>query len=511
MKRSLAIFIALVALCVAVYSFAYQWDQNHQGNSEKIRPALVAGLFYPDDPAQLGFAVDTFLAAVQPAKQDGALFALLAPHAGYLFSGQVAAHAYALLKKHHFERVVVIAPSHFESFPYSAIYDGDAYTTPLGQIPVDKAFAARLAEKSPLLRLSDSGHRMVQGRGEHAIEDELPFLQRTLGAFKLVPIIMGEQNYDIERALGLALADSIKAQGAARDPDTLIVVSSDLSHYHTYDQAVQRDRKVLDAIAEGDHFSLSKNFERGIWEACGGGPIVSAMIAANRLGANNNVILNYANTGDVTGDKSHVVGYASAAFLRTEAQSASPTKTFSLALQEKDALLAIAKKSVETAVRQQKLYDLPQSLPKAFEPARGAFVTLREHGLLRGCIGFTTPTKSLAETVRDVAAFAAAHDARFSPVTPDELGRLDYEISVLSPLRPIKDVQEIRMGTDGLLLREGEAEGLFLPQVPAEQGWDRTTFLEKLGVKAGLSTNAWQDSNADLFAFTAFVFGDEAR
>jgi hypothetical protein len=461
---------------------------------------------YPANPAELAKMVDEFLAKVPPIKLDGPLVAIVSPHAGYPYSGQVAAYSYSLLKGKKFERIVVIAPSHFEAFPFASIYDGDAYTTPLGAVPVDKDFGKRLAGLSPLIQISGHGHGEVQGHGEHALEDELPFLQRVLGEFKLVPIVMGDQSYEVCRALGVALAKAI------RDSSTFIVVSSDLSHYHPYDEAVGIDHQTLKAIEDWDYLSLSRNFETRVWEACGGGPIIAAMIAAERLGARRAIILKYANSGDVTGDKSRVVGYGAVALIKENPKARTENKGPSLSLnqKEKDALLRIARKSVETAVKEHKLYECsPEGLEHLAE-ARGAFVTLKERGELRGCIGYMSPVKPLCMTVRDVAAYAALEDRRFAPVSVAELGLLQYEISVLSPMRRVMDIQEIKVGKHGLLIKKGETEGVLLPQVPVEQGWDRKTFLEEVCLKAGLPRQAWQDEDADLFLFSALVFSEQS-
>jgi len=496
--RSVVALSVLAACVLLLAGFALRVD------GPKTRPPLVAGGFYPADPAELSKMVDAFLANAAVAKLEGPPVAIICPHAGYPFSGQVAAHSYVLLKGRKFERVVVIAPSHYESFAFSSIYDGDAYATPLGSVPVDKAFAARLASLSPQIQISGRGHGEVQGHGEHALEDELPFLQRVLGEFKLVPIIMGDQNYELCRALGVALAKAIGNSG------TLIVVSSDLSHYHPYDEAVSIDRQTLQAIGEWDYLSLSRNFETRLWEACGGGPIIASMIAAERLGAKRAVILKYANSGDVTGDKSRVVGYGAVALVREKARTEGKGAGFALDGKEKDALLRIARNAVEMAVKERKMFECSPGGMERLAEARGAFVTLKKHGELRGCIGYMTPMKPLCMTVRDVAIFAALQDRRFPPVTEAELGQLEYEISVLSPLRRVTDIQEIKVGKHGLLIKEGETEGVLLPQVPTEQGWDRKTFLEEVCLKAGLPKQAWQDEGADLFLFTALVFGEHS-
>ncbi len=453
--------------------------------------------------------VDDFLAHAPPSKLKGPLIALVSPHAGYPFSGPVAAHSYALLRGKKFERVVVIAPSHFESFPFSSVYDGDAYSTPLGQVPVDKAFAGQLVKMSPLIQLSSRGHGEVQGHWEHALEDELPFLQRVLGNFKLVPIVMGEQNYATSRTLGVALAKLIQkgSKNADGEFDTLIVASSDLSHFHPYDEAVTLDHKSLRATEEWDYFNMSNNFQEQIWEACGGGGIVAAMIAAERLGANRSMVLNYANSGDVTGDKSRVVGYGAVALIQDSAQARSKGPEFKLSSREKAALMNIAKNSVETAVREGKLFQCSPQGMEALAQERAAFVTLKKKGELRGCIGNIAPRKPLCHMVRDVAALSAMRDNRFQPVTVAELNQLEYEISVLSPLRRVTDWRQISVGRDGLVVRKGETEGLLLPQVAQEFHWDRTTLLNETCLKAGLPARCWQDEDTDVFQFTAIVFG----
>jgi AmmeMemoRadiSam system protein B/AmmeMemoRadiSam system protein A len=470
--------------------------------AQSIRQPVVAGSFYPQDPKSLAATVDTLMAHAQVPATKGQVIALIAPHAGYTYSGPVAAHSYALLRGLPVHRVVVIAPSHFEAFPFSSVYDGDGYATPLGRVPIDKEFAQKLASSSPLIRLSSRGHAPPsQDQGEHALEVQLPFLQQTLSDFQLVPVVMGDQSYEASRALGVALAE------LSRGSDTLIVASSDLSHYHTYDEASALDRKTLNAIQEWDYLTLSRNFQSRVWEACGGGPIVAAMIAADRLGANKAEVLKYATTGDVTGDHSRVVGYGAVALLKDTKRHSEPTR-FSLSGQDRKDLLDIARKSVETAVKERKLFQPPADLSQGLRDDRAAFVTITMRGELRGCIGYTAAVEPLALAVRDVAVSAALRDPRFPPVKASELPELRYEISVLSPLRRVLDTNQIRVGEHGLLIKKGDYEGLLLPQVAKEQRWDRNTLLEQTAVKAGLPPKAWRDKDTDIFAFTALVFGE---
>lgn len=475
----------------------------------KVRQPAVAGAFYPADPKELARTVDDLLAGAKAQPLAEPPVALIVPHAGYMYSGGVAARAYALVKGHKFDRVVVISPSHIDAFPFAAIYDGEAYATPLGTVPVDKAFAAKLAKAGSGLQLSGRGHAASGDRGEHALEVQLPFLQRALGEVRLVPIVMGDQGYEACRALGTALAKTVPGS------QTLIVASSDLSHFHPYEEAVRLDRRVLKAVEEWDYYTLSRNFEQNLWEACGGGPIVAAMVAAERLGARQARVLEYANSGDVSGDRSRVVGYGAVALMRVAKGPAEGNgaggPSFTLGESEQRELLWLARKSVETAVREGKLYEGPAPRFAALLEDRGAFVTLKNHGRLRGCIGYVFPMKPLYLTVRDVAAMAAVRDERFPPVSTPELDQLEYEISVLSPLRRVLDVKEIVTGRHGLVVKRGEREGLLLPQVAREQKWGRMKFLEQTCLKAGLPPEAWRDPETDIFSFTAFVFSEPGK
>lgn len=483
-------FAALVCLAVSP-------GTSRPGEKQAVRLPVVAGAFYPANAGELTHMVDGFLAAAKVPEVKEPV-ALVVPHAGYIYSGAVAAHSYALLKGRKISRVVVVAPSHYEPFPFAAVYDGDAYATPLGNIPVDKDFAARLA-KRPFIKLSSRGHISSTAQGEHSLEVELPFLQRMLGGFSLVPVVMGDQSYEASRALGMALAKLVKGN------DTIIIASSDLSHYHSYAQAVSLDNKTLNAIEAWDYLTMWRSFRMGTWEACGGGPIIAAMIAAERLGATQGEVLKYANSGDTTRDRSRVVGYGAVVLARVSGRLPGPVEV-SLNDSERRELLEVARRSVDAAVKHT-AYAPAAPSDRTFLQERGVFVTLTKKGELRGCIGYVMPLKPLYQAVAEAAVAAALHDPRFPPVTAKELDQLEYEISVLSPFRRLLDIRQIEVGRDGLLMRRGSNEGILLPQVPVEQHWNRSTFLEQAGVKAGLSPTAWQDEDTDIFTFSALVFG----
>ena len=500
-----AFLIAAPLLALLVFS---PFKHDSSGDQPKVRQAAVAGSFYPADPKVLSAMMDDFLAKVTGPQISEPIIAVVAPHAGYEYSGPVAAYTYAQLKGHKYTRVVVIAPTHYVAFDYTSVYDGDAYTTPLGQVPIDKEFARRLVKMSSTMQLSDKGHQATSDAPEHSVEVQLPWLQKILGNFELVPIVMGDTSYESSRALGVALAKMLRD-----DHNTLVLASSDLSHYHPYDDAVKIDHKTLNALQAWDYFSMSRNFQwrgpgqPGIWEACGGAPIVATMIYAERMGANQARVLKYANSGDTTGNHSRVVGYSADVFVKADSGKAAETP-FSLTEGEKSELLALARKSVEYVVQERYPYEPPASTSSSLNQERGAFTTLKEAGELRGCIGYTSAVKPLYITVRDTATLAATQDPRFPQVSASELPKLEYEISVMSPLRRVTDVQQIKVSQHGLLMKNGDSEGILLPQVPVEQQWDRQTFLEQTCRKAGMRSDCWQDENTDIFSFTAVVFGE---
>jgi AmmeMemoRadiSam system protein B/AmmeMemoRadiSam system protein A len=493
--------LAIIILGGAIMTF---FGKNTPISDEKVRHPGVAGSFYPGDSTALSEMVLKLLKQAKPPTIKGTIIGLVSPHAGYVYSGHVAAHSYDLLKNRHIQRVIVISPSHIIAFSGSAVYNGSAYRTPLGEIPVDIDFCKELAAQHPSIMLSSEGHNTErQGRMEHALEVQLPFLQRVIDDFMLVPIVMGDQKYESCRALGIALSKMIT------NDKTVIVASSDLSHFHPYSEAVRLDQKVLTAILEWDHLNLSRNLNSRIWEACGGGPIVATMIASERLGANQAQIIKYANSGDVPiGEKNSVVGYTSAAFYRDKSAASGHGFDFILSKKEQEHLLNIARKSVEMAVREGKRYEYSAGGFESLEKDRGAFVTLNEDERLRGCIGYTSAVQPLCQTVQSVAISAALKDTRFSPVTKNELGKLSYEISVLSPFQHINDINQIIIGKHGLMIKKGSYEGLLLPQVATDNQWDTLTFIRHTCRKAGLPLDAWKDEDTDIFVFSAFVFGE---
>ena len=272
-----------------------------------VREPAVAGTFYPAHPETLSQQVREFLSRAEPKKIEGEIKALVSPHAGYIYSGGVAAYGYRLLQGSHYDLVAVISPSHRVYFPGLSIWDGEAYRTPLGRIEVAQEEVRDLISSYPFISYHPQAHSQ-----EHALEVQLPFLQVVLEGFKLIPIIMGDQGYDSCQRASQALAKVLMGKKA------LIVASSDLSHYHPYSVAKSLDRVVIEDINDFDPKKLGEDISQGRSEACGAGPVITAMLVSQTLGADRAEVLHYANSGDVVGDKGAVVGYLSAVIYKSK-------------------------------------------------------------------------------------------------------------------------------------------------------------------------------------------------
>ncbi|MDH7514842.1 MAG: AmmeMemoRadiSam system protein B [Bacteroidota bacterium] len=271
-----------------------------------IRPPAVSGTFYPADPTLLMMEVDAFLDAAEVEDVRGTIVGLVAPHAGYMYSGRTAGYAYALLRGKPIETAVIVSPSHREYFKGISVYDGDAYRTPLGIVDIDDRIRRKLLGHRGVVIPSRFGHRM-----EHAVEVHLPFLQRVNNDIRIVPLVMGDQRGEYCFLLGRILSEVLSGEQA------VLIASSDLSHMHTDEEARRLDAVAAEDIAALSPTRLLRDLESSATEACGGGPICAVMHAGILLGADRARILHTSNSGDVTGDTSRVVGYISAAFLRT--------------------------------------------------------------------------------------------------------------------------------------------------------------------------------------------------
>lgn len=473
-----------------------------QSWGDMIKEPNVAGGFYSADPKELSDSIDYYEQSTGPVPTDRKVLIAISPHAGYPYSGPVAAYAYKAISRNHYKTIVVIGPSHFHAFEGISIWPKGAFKTPLGVIPVDEDFAQALLKEN-----TAEFHVLPEiFSPEHSIEVELPFLQKTFDNVRIVPILMGDPDPQVCRDLAVALDKLI----GTRD-DVLILISSDMSHYYTYDVANQMDALSLKAIQEIDPKKFFEGCISRKMEMCGFVPVTTALLFAKLRGIKHVEVLKHANSGDTSGDKSRVVGYSSVIFYSDLLGQADPPDEESRVLNpaQKKELLKIARNSIESFVKTGKAPDINTKDARLNE-IQGAFVTITKHGALRGCIGNIIGQEPLYETVRDMAVAAASQDPRFSPLTAAELKDIDVEISVLSKPRSVKDASEIQLGKHGVIVSKDGHQGVFLPQVATETGWSKEEFLAQLcSQKAGLPAEAWKDPDTALYVFTADVFSEK--
>jgi hypothetical protein len=498
MKKIIDKKLFLYVLLIFTTACGQETKKEPQQEIKQIRKAAVAGSFYPISPGDLSETINGYLNQANPQKIEDEIIGIVSPHAGYVFSGPVAAFAYKLLRGSTYDVVVVISPSHQEYFKGCSVYNGDAYETPLGKVPVNKELVIAITSKNENIYSSEHGHFPLPGKmGEHSLEVQIPFLQSVLGNFSIVPIVMGDQSEQNCLDLGEILANVLKGK------KFLIVASSDLSHYHPYTDAHKIDANAVKAFESGDYKKILQ------CDACGAGPIAAMMIATKKSGANQTKILKYATSGDVPeGEKGRVVGYMSGVSIKTKEKNDSLEVGFNLTDEEKKELLALAKQTIVKCVSGE---SLGEYTPKhdILKTNCGAFVTIHKKGDLRGCIGHIIGDQPLYKTVEEMAVAAAQQDPRFYPVQKDELPLLDIEISVLSPFERVRDLKEIEVGKHGLMISKGRYRGLLLPQVATENNWNKEEFLEYTCRKAGLSTNAYKDPETIIEKFSAIVFGEK--
>jgi AmmeMemoRadiSam system protein B/AmmeMemoRadiSam system protein A len=432
------------------------------------RPAAVAGMFYPGDPAELGQTVSALLAHATEDRRVHAPKALIVPHAGYIYSGPVAASAYAQLAglRGRIRRVVLLGPTHRVYVRGLALPEAERFATPLGEIELDREGMQRIAALPQVLP-SAAAHQL-----EHSLEVQLPFLQAVLGEFRLLPLAVGE-------ATAAEVAEVLEQVWGG--DETLIVISSDLSHFLPAHLARQIDRGTANAI-------LALNAHLNHEQACGATPVNGLLLAAKRHGLQP-VELDLRNSSDTAGDPERVVGYAAFAF-QAEAATEQPGED-----EKGKTLLGLARGEIAGKFGE----PARPVADAAWLQAPGAtFVTLTRHGDLRGCIGTLEAQRPLGVDVRENALAAAFRDPRFPPLAYAEFADVRVEVSLLSPTQAIdvkgegEALAALRPFVDGVVFEYGHARSTFLPQV-WEQLPDPAEFLAHLKRKAGLPMDFWAD------------------
>jgi AmmeMemoRadiSam system protein B/AmmeMemoRadiSam system protein A len=478
-----------------------------------MRPTAVAGPggFYTDDPERLRTQIEGFLQKAEVPELSGRIVAVMVPHAGYVYSGPVAAYSYKALQGRPISTVIILGNSHRAYFSGAALSPDAVWDCPLGPVEVDQSISKELLASSAVF-----GESSVAHAPEHSLEVQVPFIRTVLPEAKIVPILMGEVTDSEVSQVADALAPIVKRLGV------LLVASSDMAHYPAYDAAVKSDKAMLEAIAtldpdrirSRDREIMAQGVPELVCTLCGLDAVVATVRVANKVGVTKAEILKQATSGDTAGDKSRCVGYGAVAFVAPKAAtqtSEKPTNSDELKLTEaeKRRLLKVARQTLEAnfGLAEAPSLDPGDSQPLAKKTA--CFVTLKLKGRLRGCIGELEPREPLIKAVASRAIAAAEQDPRFMPVKKEELKDIAIEISAMSPLRKVNSPDEIIVGKHGVVVKQGFHSGVFLPQVAPEQGWDRDTMLSILCTeKAGLPADAWKNG-AELWVFTANVFSEE--
>ncbi len=454
---------------------------------QATRPAAVAGLFYPGDRVTLEKTVRNLMDRAEGEQVRTKIRALIAPHAGYVYSGGVAAAVYRQIDPET-KTVILLGPSHRVPLQGVSIPSVGVYQTPLGPVSLS-GLADKLLQYAGIASVAEAHEK------EHALEVQLPFLQVALKDFQIVPILM----HDADPAmLASVLAPYI-------DDRTLVVASSDLSHYHSYDTAASLDRICTDAVVGGRISDMTQ------CEACGKEAMVTVMHLAEKKGWRG-ILVDYKNSGDTAGNRDRVVGYASIAFV-DEKETAHEMRK-GLSDEQKRALLRLARSAVESRLVPSAKIERPEMSSPVFLEERGCFVTLHKRGQLRGCIGTIEPGSALVSSVEENARNAAFRDPRFPSLTEEELSDIDIEISILTVPEKIlfKDGEDLKRQlaplTHGVILSRGANRSTFLPQV-WKQLPEKEQFLEHLCRKGGMSPEAWKDPKTEVRVYRAEVFGEQ--
>ncbi len=461
-----------------------------------LRTAKLAGQWYERDPRRLAAQIDAWTGRGEPSAGPPPVF-LLVPHAGHMWSGAVAGRGFGALRGADIRRIVLLGPSHYVAFPGIALppAEMELLETPLGDLRIDRAWCRELEDSAGLFARRRDAIDM-----EHALEVELPFLARLFPRAPVVPLVCGQLDRASAKEAGRALGDLL-------EDGTVLVVSSDLTHYGADygfepfgpgSPAVMRrveamDRGGIASILEGDAEGLLDYIDETGWTACGALPAAVALWAVDVDVQGE--LLDYTSSSAISGDVTRSVSYG-AILLRSE----QPLVPKAL----RAALRTLAADAIREAVGLPPSSEPPPDHPGLMR-RRGAFVTLTEDGELRGCIGHPTSDLPLGEVVRKVARDAAVADPRFPPLTADELPRIAVEISVLSPPRRVKGLSEVRVPHHGLLIRGRHGAGLLLPQVAEEYALDREAFFAMTLRKAGLAPDTPPDA-VEIYVFAATVF-----
>ena len=482
-----------------------------------LRPMAVAGSFYPADPSLLGQSIENdFESARQDQnvqkvlpfiKESTGPLMIISPHAGYAFSGKVAAAGYFLLRGLSFDRVILIGPHHRHFLKTVSLWPKGAFETPLGPLFVDEQTSSSLLRQGNLFREAPKFHL-----GEHSLEVELPFLIQALHSrsFKIIPLLLNTLDLGTLKNVAQSLSQEIqKLQNEGHR--VLILISTDLSHYHPQSRAQSLDQKTLARFLDNNVKAFHDNFVIEGGEACGSSAFIVGLLLSQHLNLQKRALLEYKTSAEVTHDQSSVVGYSSLIIFNEESKKNAFPKQNQGALTsfEKDQALKLVRKTLEDFFKGRKSPStcLLKKKGLVFSEPKAVFVTLKKQGELRGCIGRILPEESFVDAIKHMTLEAAFKDSRFSPLSRYEMLDIKIEISVLSEMKPILSPAEIDLKRHGVMVINSNKRGVFLPKVARETNWSLEKYLQELcQQKAHLGPFCWGDPRTKLFIFEALDF-----
>jgi len=495
-----------IILLVLVFSFSI----TTASAKNKTRRFLTTIQWYPPSEPQLNQMTADFFNNVKNHPVPGKIVGLVSPHAGLAYSGQCAANGFIHLKQRHdIQRVILLGVSHRGGFYGAAVSDFEFNSTPLGSIPVDTEITSKLAQE----KYFTLNNRLMQD--EHSLENQLPFLQAIMKQagnenYKIVPILFG----GLEKKHFKTMADVLNKYV---NENTVVIASSDFTHYgdnYRYTpfrkdikkNLTRLDMGMIEAVTEMDFERYYTYKEQTGITMCG---FIPVGVLLNMFGGGNyrGTMTDYYRSGDRGNDYSMSVSYASIAI------SNQPATGMNLSDKEKKTLLALARQSLIDHfggnVTDMTQWREHHKDTLQFNQKVGVFVTLKKKDRLRGCIGTIIGREPLCDGVQNNALSAGLRDPRFEPVKQKELADIDIEISVMTPLQRISDYKKIRLGIDGVIIRKGYSQAVYLPQVATETGWGLDRFLSSLCQKAGLPQRAYKSDDMEFYIFQALVFGEK--
>ncbi|HZL11617.1 MAG TPA: AmmeMemoRadiSam system protein B [Prolixibacteraceae bacterium] len=491
----------IIAVLVGLYT-----AKGSSQESLHNRKPYAAGRFYTDKPAELKNQLQRLFSLAIREKLENTPLALIVPHAGYIYSGEIAASAFNQIDPNRkFERIFIIGSSHTTTFSGASVFCSGNYETPFGTVEVDTDLAKQLVAENKILKDYPEAHQ-----NEHSLEVQLPFLQYHLkNDFKIVPVIIGSSTQETARKLAAVLKPYLNEKN-------LFVISSDFSHYPEYNDARKADQATAEAIRTNKASKLiaaldgneRKNIPGLVTSLCGWSSVLTLLYMTEQMPDISVDLLQYKNSGDTSfGDKERVVGYYAISF--TQGNAKNQASEFSLSSEDEKYLLNLARGTISTYVSKGITPEIdPSGLSANLKTPCGAFVTLYKNHILRGCIGRFDPDEPLWKVVQSMALAAATHDYRFDKVEPNELSKLTIEISVLTPLKRIKSIDEFNLGKQGIYIKKGNYTGTFLPQVATQTDWSKEEVLGHCARdKAHLGWDDWRTAN--LYTYEALVFGEE--